>query len=432
MASFRIGDRFAGDGYPTYFIADITANLNGSLVRAKRQIRFAAQAGADAVKFQHFQASKVVSDYGFRALGVDGSRQSSRNSLVETYDEVSLPWAWTSELKTYCDEHAIEFLSTPYDFEAADMLDDYVQAYKIGSGDITWLEMLEYVARKKKPVILSTGASSMAETRRAVDVIRTNAPLALLQCNSSHAACADSFDHVHLNVLQSYRAHFPGAVLGLSDHTMGHAAVLGAVTLGARIVEKHFTDDTGRVGPDHGFSMTPDDWAEMVERTRELERALGSMDKFVADNEREAIITNRRCLRFACDLQVGHALERSDIDVLRPAPHDAIPAYELDQVIGRPLLVPVFKGEHLRWSALNPVIKGQAKSLTINERSPQPHPSSLDEEISNIERLELARCWEQGCSIVETARQLGTSRGRVYRLAKKLGPWPWRAQGRRT
>lgn len=355
MSSFRIGERVIGDGYATYFIADIAANHDGSLERAKRLIRLAAQAGADAVKFQHFRALKIVSDYGFRVLGGKLSHQSSWHKPVfKVYEDASLPWEWTPELKACCDEQRVEFLTTPYDFEAANMLDPYVQAYKIGSGDITWLEMLEHIARKKKPIILSTGASNMSDIRRAVKAMgATGLPLALLQCNTNYTGSMESFDHLHLNVLQSYRKRFPEAVIGFSDHTPGHSAVLGAVTLGARIIEKHFTDDNGRIGPDHGFSMTPDSWAEMVERTRELERALGSMDKFVADNERETLVLQRRCLRAGRDLQIGDRLERCDVEVLRPAPQGAILPYEIDRVVGRRLLVRVCKGEQLRWSALD-------------------------------------------------------------------------------
>jgi sialic acid synthase SpsE len=361
MPNFKIGERVVGDGHATYFIADIAANHDGSLERAKFLIRLAAQAGANGAKFQHFRASKIVSDFGFRALGAQLGHQAKwRKSVFEVYEEASLPWEWTAELKASCDEQGINFLSTPYDFEAANMLDDYVQVYKIGSGDITWTEMLEHVARKKKPVILSTGASDVADVYRAVDAVQgINRRLALLQCNTNYTGKADSLAHIHLNVLRSFRTLFPGAVLGLSDHTRGDATVLGAVAIGARIIEKHFTDDVRRDGPDHAFSMTPETWREMVERTRELERALGSTEKFVAANESETVVLQRRCLRAARDLQAGERLERCDIDVLRPAPRDAIFPHEIDRVLGRRLLLPMSKGEQFRWAALERVTVSQ-------------------------------------------------------------------------
>lgn len=357
MPSFKIGERVVGDGQAAYFIADIAANHDGSLQRAKRLIGLAAQAGANGAKFQHFRAAKIVSDVGFRALGGQLAHQATwRKSVCEVYEETALPWEWTAELKECCDEQGIDFLSTPYDFEAANMLDGYVQAYKIGSGDITWTEMLEHVARKKRPVILSTGASNMADVRRAMDALQPiNSRLALLQCNTNYTGKSDSLAHIHLNVLRSYRLFFPGAVLGLSDHTPGHATVLGAVALGARIIEKHFTDDVRRDGPDHGFSMTPETWQEMVECTREVERALGSAEKCLAANESETVILQRRCLRAARDVRAGERLERCDIDVLRPAPRDAIFPHEIDRVLGRRLLSPISRGEQLRWTAIEKV-----------------------------------------------------------------------------
>jgi|SRR5215469_7735233 len=358
MPSFKIGERTIGDGYPVYFIADIAANHDGSLARAKQIIHLAADAGADAAKFQHFRASKIVSDFGFRELGAQQSHQAKwRKSVFQVYDEASLPWEWTPELKTCCREAEIDFLSTPYDFEAVNMLDGYVEAYKIGSGDITWLEVLKHIAEKKKPVILSTGASTILEVRRAVATVSAaNPALGLLQCNTNYAGAVDSFDHIHLKVLQTYRSCFTQVVLGLSDHTPGHATVLGAVALGAKIIEKHFTDDGTREGPDHAFSMTPATWREMVERTRELERALGSAEKSLAENEKETVVLQRRCLRAARNLRAGERLERCDVDVLRPAPRDAIFPYEIDQVIGRRLLVPMCKGEQFRWPALETVL----------------------------------------------------------------------------
>ncbi|HLW81499.1 MAG TPA: N-acetylneuraminate synthase family protein [Candidatus Acidoferrales bacterium] len=354
MPSFKIGERTIGEGAPVYFIADISANHDGSIERARKLIRLAKQAGANGAKFQHFRASKIVSDCGFRSLGAQLSHQAKwRKPVFDVYDQASLPWEWTADLKACCDEEGIDFFSTPYDFEAANMLDPYVQVYKVGSGDITWPEMLAHVGSKKKPVILSTGASNMADVQRAIQTVRAiNPHIALLQCNTNYTGTTESLNHIHLNVLRTYSSAFPDVVLGLSDHTAGHATVLGAVALGATIIEKHFTDDITREGPDHPFSMNPQSWAEMVERTRELERALGSADKFVAENESETVIVQRRCLRAAAELEAGKMIERSDIDVLRPAPPDAISPYEIDKVVGRRLLLPVSKGQQIAWNML--------------------------------------------------------------------------------
>lgn len=347
----KIGDRLVGDGHPTYFIADISANHDGSLERAKYLIRLAKQAGADAAKFQNFRAAKIVSDYGFRSMGSQQSHQSKwKQSVFEVYRGASIPFEWTPELKEVCDEVGIDYFSTPYDFEASDMLDPYVPAYKIGSGDITWPEALEYIARKNKPVLLATGASDIGEVQRAVHaILAINPNLVLMQCNTNYTASGENYKYINLNVLKTYGAMFPQLILGLSDHTSGPTTVLGAVALGARVIEKHFTDDCNREGPDHPFSMDPDSWNEMVVRTRELEYALGSADKKVEDNEKETVVVQRRCLRAARDLQAGDLLTREMIDVLRPATPGALLPFEIPAVLGKKLLADIPVGHELRW-----------------------------------------------------------------------------------
>ena len=354
MTEIKIGHRWVGDNSPTYFIADISANHDGDLERAKRLIHLAAEAGAEAAKFQNFRASKIVSDYGFKALGSQQSHQTSwKKSVSEVYADASIPFDWTPVLKQTCDEAGIDYFSSPYDFEAVDMLDPVVPAHKIGSGDITWLEILRHIARKGKPVFLATGAATIGDVQRAVDtILPLNQELILMQCNTSYTASQDNFKHIHLNVLKTYRAMYPDLILGLSDHTPKHATVLGAVALGARAVEKHFTDDTKRVGPDHPFSMTPETWCEMVDRTRELESAMGSSDKRVSDNEQETVVVQRRCLRAATDIPAGETLTRELIDVLRPAEIGAIMPYEIEVVIGTKTLVGLKAGEALRWTHL--------------------------------------------------------------------------------
>lgn len=346
-----IGKNLIGKAYPTYFIADIAANHDGSLERAKLLIQLAKEAGADAAKFQNFQAPKIVSDYGFTHMNAQVSHQAKwKKSVSEVYASASIPFEWTPTLKETCDEVGIDYFSSPYDFDAIDMLDPFVPAYKIGSGDITWIEACERMARKGKPVLLATGASTIGDVQRAVHaILRLNPQLVLMQCNTNYTAEDGNFDNIHLNVLNTYREMFPELVLGLSDHTHGHATVLGAVTLGARVIEKHFTDDNFRVGPDHPFAMNPQTWAEMVKATRQLERALGSGDKFVAENEQETVVIQRRCLRAARDIQPGEILNREMIDVLRPATLGAIMPYEMDAVMGLKALGRISQGQELRW-----------------------------------------------------------------------------------
>jgi sialic acid synthase SpsE len=354
MTALKLGRKIVGSDSPTYFVADISANHDGDLERAKLLIRLCAKAGANAAKFQNFRASKIVSNRGFEALGKQLSHQSGwKKSVFQIYQAATLPWEWTPILKEECDACGIDYFSAPYDLEAVDMLDPYVGLFKIGSGDITWPEMLRKVAEKQKPVLLATGASEIKDVQRAVqEILKINTQLVLMQCNTNYTGSFDAFQHIHLRVLETYRTMFPNVILGLSDHTPGHATVLGAVALGARVIEKHFTDDNRREGPDHPFSMTPRTWRDMVDRTRELESALGTSLKIVADNERETVVLQRRCLRAAVDLSVGTVLRAEMLEPLRPAPLDAVMPFDLSSVVGKTLTHALPAGEYLKLTML--------------------------------------------------------------------------------
>ena len=348
----HFANRTIGINHPTYFIADIAANHDGDLERAKQLIRLAKEAGADAAKFQNFDAPKIVSDYGFKAMsGGQVSHQASwKKSVVEVYRAASIPFEWTLTLMEECNEVGIDYFSSPYDFEAIDFLDPYVPVYKAGSGEIDWIEALERMASKGKPFFIATGASTIGEVQKAVHaILKLNKQLVLMQCNTNYTASPDNYDHLHINVLKTYAAMFPDVILGLSDHTHAVAPVLGAVTLGARVIERHFTDSNHREGPDHKFAMDPAKWARMVEETRLLERSLGSSDKFIADNEVQTAIVQRRCLRAARDIKAGETLTRDMIDVLRPATIGAIKPDEIPNIIGTRALTDLPAGKELRW-----------------------------------------------------------------------------------
>lgn len=354
MPEIKIADRLIGDDQPTYFIADIGANHDGQLERAKKLIHLAAEAGADAAKFQNFQAPKIVSDYGFKHLEGKQSHQDAwKKSVFEVYQDASIPFDWTPILKEECDKAGIHYFSSPYDYESTDMLESYVPAYKAGSGLMSWPELLIYMSSKEVPILVSTGACELGEV---VDIMRAvlevNDQVVLFQCNTNYTGSDENFDHIHLNVLKTYQQLFPDAVLGLSDHTAGHATVLGAVALGARVIEKHFTDDTTREGPDHPFAMDPHTWSDMVARTRELERAMGSPLKRVAENEKETVYVQRRCLRASRDIRAGEVFTREMIEVLRPAAPGAIQARDLVRVLGTKVVIDIPMGEALMWTML--------------------------------------------------------------------------------
>jgi N-acetylneuraminate synthase len=352
--SFSVGGREISIRSPTYFIADIAANHDGDLERAKALIWAAKQAGADCAKFQHFKAGKIVSAKGFEALGAQSAHQSSwKRSVVEVYDQYHTRDAWTDALVATCEAAGIAFMTTPYDLEALETHALRGPAIKIGSGDITWPAFITACAAKGLPMLLATGAATMAEVERAVEAsLSVNPNLCLMQCNTNYSGSLENFRSVNLRVLGSFAAHWPGLPLGLSDHTPGHSAVLGAVALGARVIEKHFTDDNGREGPDHAFALNPQTWANMVGAVRELEAALGDGVKRVEANEAQTVVVQRRAVRASRDLAAGAPIGAGDLEVLRPCPIGAVEPHELDGLIGRALRAPKAAGEVFVWADL--------------------------------------------------------------------------------
>lgn len=346
----KIGNTLIGPGHKTYFIADIAANHDGDLSKAKDLIYLAAESGADAAKFQHFQAETIVSDKGFRDMGSKQSHQSKWNkSVSEVYKDASVSLNWTQELCDTCEKAEIPFFTTPYSLDVIDELDDFVPAYKIGSGDITWRDMVEKVAHQNKPYFLACGASTLDEVVDAVTwALSINSKMGLMQCNTNYTADLSNFKYIHLNVIKTLREMFPSMVIGLSDHTPQHATVLGAVALGACMIEKHFTDDVTREGPDHAFSMDPSSWREMVDRTRELELSMGAGVKKVEDNELETVVVQRRSLRAISDLAENHIIQEGDFLPLRPCPSDAVSPAMSKSIIGSRLRSDLKKGDYLK------------------------------------------------------------------------------------
>ncbi len=350
----KILDKTIGLNHPTYFIADVAANHDGDLERAKDLIRLAKEAGADAAKFQNFRAAKIVSDYGFKAMGGQVSHQAAwKTSVYEVYEKASVPFDWTPILKEECDKVGLHYFSSPYDDDAIDMLDPYVLAYKAGSGLMSWPEAIVKMAEKGKPILMATGASTIGEVDRAMRIVGAVAKeIILMQCNTNYTAAEGNYDHLHLNVLKTYAAMYPHVILGLSDHTQSPAPVVAAVAMGARVIERHFTDSNERAGPDHKFALNPDNWAEMVDQVRILERALGSSEKFIAGNEQDTYIVQRRCLRAARPIEEGEVLTAEMLEMLRPATPGALMASDLENVIGKKSRFDLPFGKDLRWSDL--------------------------------------------------------------------------------
>lgn len=332
----KIGNKIiSNDGKP-YFIADIAANHDGSIERACKLIEQAKEAGADAAKFQNFQAKTIVSKRGFDTMPQLSHQAAWKKSVYEVYSDASLNEEWTPILKEKCDEVGLNYMTTPYNIPIIDKVYDYVDAYKIGSGDITWSDMLIKVAEKDKPIMLATGASYFNEVERAMNIIeKYNQDIVLMQCNTNYTASVENYKYVNLNVLKKYKKCFPNVILGLSDHTYGHATVLGALALGATVFEKHFTDDNDRIGPDHKFSMNPKTWKSMVDEANLLYEALGDGEKRLEENEKESVIVQRRALFAKRKIKADDIINKEDLIPLRPIKEGGIEPWNISNVIGR-------------------------------------------------------------------------------------------------
>ena len=350
----KIGKKIISKKNKTYFVADIAANHDGSLSRAKKLIKLCAKAGANAAKFQHFRAETIVSNYGFEKIGKLSHQKKWKKSVFQVYKEASINNKWTKILKTECKKNKIDFLTSPYDLEYVDFVYKYVDAYKIGSGDISWLDIIKKIAKKKKPVLIATGASTLNEVKKSVKLIkRYNKKIILMQCNTNYTASAENIEYLNLNVLRTYEKIFKdNVILGLSDHTFGHNSVLGAVALGARVIEKHFTDNNKRYGPDHKFSLNPITWKKMVLETRQLEKSLGDGIKKIEKNEVESSIVQRRSIRASRKLFKGEKIENKMLTYLRPFSKESLNPYEKNKIIGRKLLKNVQKGDVVNWKKI--------------------------------------------------------------------------------
>lgn len=347
----KIGNSLIGLDKPSYFIADIAANHDGSLNKAIELIYKAKESGANAAKFQHFEANTIVSDLGFNKIKNDNSHQSNWNqSVYKVYKKASINLNWTETLYKTCKKVGITFMTSPYSFSMIDHVNKYVPAFKIGSGDITWHEIIKYMSKKNKPILLATGASKLNEVKKAYNIIKKNNKnkIVLMQCNTNYTASLDNFKYINLNVLNNYKKIFKDVILGLSDHTPGHSTVLGSIALGARVIEKHFTLDNRLNGPDHKFAMNPVSWKEMIDRSRELELSMGSHIKKIEKNETQTVIIQRRSIRASTDLKKNNIITNKDLTYLRPAPKKSVEPYNYKKILGKRLKKNIKKGDVIK------------------------------------------------------------------------------------
>lgn len=311
-------------------IAEAGVNHNGKMELAYRLIDEAKKAGVDVIKFQNFKTEKMCK----ADLAKEEYQQQADKTEESQYQmlkRLELSEEDTVRLKEYTEAAGLGFMSTPYDYESVDFLDRIdLETFKIGSGEITDLPFLRYVAGKKRAIILSTGASTMEEIRQAVETIRavSDAPLSLLHCTSAYPTPPE---HVNLKAMLTLEKEF-GLPTGFSDHTRGITADVAAVALGARIVEKHFTLDKDLPGPDHKASLDPEELRAMVAAVRECEAMLGSPEKAPTPVEQETIKMGRRSILSARPIAEGQAVSAEDLIIKRPG--TGIPPSMFDQIVG--------------------------------------------------------------------------------------------------
>jgi N,N'-diacetyllegionaminate synthase len=345
VAEFRIGERTVGPGRPTYVIAEAGANHNRDLGVARELIDVAAEAGADAVKFQTYSGAALYSSRTPRFAYLAAITDKPPSELLE---DIALPRGWQPELAEHARARGLHFFSTPFDFEAVRQLDELdVPVLKVASFELVDLTLVRRVAETGRPLILSTGMAVMGEIEDALRAAHEAGArdIGLMQCTSVYPA---PVGRINLHAMATMERAF-GVPVGLSDHSLGIAVPVAAAALGAAFVEKHFTLSRSMRGPDHPFALEPDELRAMVAGIRDAQAALGNGRKEGPSPEEatEMFTLGRRSLIAARDLPAGTVLERDMIAVKRPG--FGIPPKHLDIVLGRPLKLAVEADEILTW-----------------------------------------------------------------------------------
>jgi len=345
----RIGKSLIGQGCPVFVIAEAGVNHNGDVGLARQLIDAAISAGADAVKFQTFNAEAIAASDSPKA-NYQLATTSPEQSQLEMLRQLELSRDAHYTLKSYCDEQGITFLSTPFDLPSVDLLDRLsVPAYKVSSGDLTNLPLIEQVSRKGKPVILSTGMATLEEVGTAVETVQDAGcnELILLHCVSNYPAIPDE---VNLRAMETMEQEFKVPV-GFSDHTQGIAISLAAVALGAAVIEKHFTFDRNLPGPDHQASLEPTELSALVKGIRSIERALGDGRKKPTQAELETARVARRSIMAGISLKAGTVLQPDALVLKRPG--TGLPPSMLKSIIGKRARIDIPAGTIIKLEMLD-------------------------------------------------------------------------------
>ena len=348
MIRVKIGDRNIGDGEHCLIIAEAGVNHNGSIKLAKKLIDAVKDARADAVKFQTFKAENIVIKNAEKAEYQKETTQRGE-SQYEMLKKLELTEEDFNELAGYAKKTGILFLSSPFDKESADLLDELeVPAFKIGSGEITNSPLLKHIAKKGKPIILSTGMATLGEVEEALNVIRDEGveDVILLHCVSNYPA---RIEDVNLRAMETLKQAFKLPV-GFSDHTLGITASIAAVALGACVIEKHFTLDRNLIGPDHKASLEPDELKEMVKTIRDVEKALGNGVKIPTKEEEEIKRIARRSIVAKVDIPKGTTITEDMMDAKRPG--RGIEPKSIDMIVGEKAKEDIRKDEIVTWKMI--------------------------------------------------------------------------------
>ena len=331
------------DDSPVFIIAEAGVNHNGSVEVAKKLVDVAVQSGANAIKFQTFKTENLVTKDA-RKASYQKQTTNVQETQLEMLKKLELNYEQHLEIADYCKNVGITFLSTPFDFESVDLLEQFqIPAYKISSGDLTNLPFLEYIARKNKPLILSTGMASLGEVEEAVDTIHTagNQQLVLLHCTSNYPTV---YPDVNLKAMLTLKNAFQLPV-GYSDHTLGIEVPIAATALGACVIEKHFTLDRNLPGPDHRASLEPDQFKQMVIGIRNVEAALGDGIKRCRDTEANVKEVARKSIVAVRDLAKGEVLSRDVLGFKRPG--TGLPPKFIEFLVGKKIKRNVAKDSRL-------------------------------------------------------------------------------------
>lgn len=341
----RIGDRWVGEGEPTLIIAEVGSNHNQDFEQAIKLIGVAAEAGADVVKFQTYSADNLYSKFAPRLSEMEG-RSKQGETPYELIKRIEMPREWLKLLKKQCEERGIMFASTPFDIEAVEELNALgVPFFKIASYDTEYVALLRAIGKTRKPVIISTGNSDLATIEYALNILQKAGTdeIVLLHCVSQYPAlCGD----VNLKAIETLREAFKFPV-GFSDHTTTSVSAVGAVALKACVIEKHFTLNKNHPGPDHPFSLEPDELKALISNIREIELALGDGVKRIQASEEENYRLGRRSLHAACNIKTGSKITREMLSVKRPG-LGIKPRFE-DIVVGRTARVDIKADQWITW-----------------------------------------------------------------------------------